>query len=103
MSDITIRVRDILLNQNNRFLNTKVFSSDEVNYAVFKNLERLVKKGKLIRAEKGLYYIPQKSIFGELPLSTNDFIQKYLYTGEKRIGYITGNNLFNKIAMDFFN
>ena len=44
----------------------------------------MVKKGEVKRAEKGLYYIPQKSIFGELPLSVKDFIQKYRYIGDKR-------------------
>lgn len=67
--------------------------------AVLKNLERMVKKGELKRAERGVYYIPKKSIFGELPLSSKEFIKKYLYSGDKNIGYITGNNLFNKYGL----
>ena len=59
----------------------------------------MVKKGEVKRAEKDLYYIPLKSIFGELLLSVKDFIQKYLYIGKKRIVYITGVNLFNKYGL----
>lgn len=92
-------IKNILYKQNNGILDTKIFFSDNSNYAIFKTLERMVKKGELKRAEKGLYYIPQKSIFGELPLSIKDFIQKYLYIGKKRIGYITGTNLFNRYGL----
>ena len=97
MDNILVDIKNIL--QNNKILDTKVFFSNDSNYAIFKTLERMVKKGELKRAEKGLYYIPEKSIFGELPFSIKDFIQKYLYIGEKRIGYITGVNLFNKYGL----
>lgn len=99
MNNTITDIRNILNNQNNKILDTKIFFSDNSNYAVLKTLERMVKRGELKRAEKGLYYIPQKSIFGELPLSVKDFIQKYLYVGEKRIGYITGGNLFNRYGL----
>ena len=98
MNNIAANIKSILYNQNNKVLDTKIFSNDS-NYAAFKALERMVKKGEVKRAEKGLYYIPQKSIFGELPLSVRDFIQKYLYIGDKRIGYITGVNLFNRYGV----
>lgn len=99
MNSTSIEIRNILSNQNNSILNTKEIIFNNSKYAIFKMLERMVKKGDLKRVEKGLYYIPQKSIFGELPLSVTDFIQKYLYIGEKRIGYITGINLFNKYGL----
>ena len=99
MNNLISDIKNILYKQNNGILDTKIFFSDNSNYAIFKTLERMVKKGELKRAEKGLYYIPQKSIFGELPLSIKDFIQKYLYIGKKRIGYITGTNLFNRYGL----
>lgn len=99
MNSTSIEIRNILSNQNNSILNTKEIIFNNSKYAIFKMLERMVKKGDLKRVEKGLYYIPQKSIFGELPLSVTDFIQKYLYIGEKRVGYITGINLFNKYGL----
>lgn len=94
-----INIDNMLYNQENGMLNTRELDIDSSKYAIFKSLERMVKKGELRRAEKGLYYIPKKSIFGELPLTIKDFIQKYLYFGNKRIGYITGVNLFNKYGL----
>ncbi len=92
-------IENILFNQGNGILNTRELDTTSSKYSTFKVLERMVKKGELKRAEKGLYYIPKKSIFGELPLTIKDFIQKYLYLGNKRIGYITGVNLFNRYGL----
>lgn len=92
-------IENILFNQGNGILNTRELDTTSSKYSTFKVLERMVKKGELKRAEKGLYYIPKKSIFGELPLTIKDFIQKYLYLGNKRIGYITGINLFNRYGL----
>lgn len=92
-------IENILFNQGNGILNTRELDTTSSKYSTFKVLERMVKKGELKRAEKGLYYIPKKSIFGELPLTIKDFIQKYLYLGDKRIGYITGINLFNRYGL----
>lgn len=99
MNNIAADIKNILYNKNNKILDTKIFFSNDSNYTAFKALERMVKKGEVKRVEKGLYYIPLKSIFGELLLSVKDFIQKYLYIDEKRIGYITGVNLFNKYGL----
>ena len=92
-------IENILFNQGNGIINTRELDTTSSKYSTFKVLERMVKKGELKRAEKGLYYIPKKSIFGELPLTIKDFIQKYLYLGDKRIGYITGINLFNRYGL----
>lgn len=94
-----VNIENILLSQGNGILNTRELDTSSSKYATFKSLERMVKKGELKRAEKGLYYIPKKSIFGELPLSIKDFMQKYLYLRDKRIGYITGVNLFNRYGL----
>ena len=94
-----INIENMLFSQENGILNTRELDNNSSKYAIFKSLERMVKKGELKRAEKGLYYIPKKSIFGELPLAIKDFIQKYLYLGDKRIGYITGVNLFNRYGL----
>lgn len=92
-------VENILSSKKNRILNTGELDTDSSKYAFFKSLERMVKRGELKRVEKGLYYLPKKSIFGEVPFAIKDFIQKYLYIRDKRIGYITGINLFNKYGL----
>ncbi len=58
MNNLISDIKNILYKQNNGILDTKIFFSDNSNYAIFKTLERMVKKGELKRAEKGLYYIP---------------------------------------------
>lgn len=99
MNRINLEIKNLFFKQNSNMLNTRSLNLNNSKYAVFKSLERMVKKGEIKRAEKGLYYIPKKSIFGELPLSTKEFIQKYIYLNEKRIGYITGVNLFNRYGL----
>lgn len=99
MNSAALEIKDILNNQKNGMLNTNSFVFNNSKQNIFKTLERLVKKGELKRAEKGVYYIPKKTVFGELPLSAKEFADKYLYLNEERIGYITGNNLFNKYGL----
>lgn len=99
MNSAALEIKDILNNQKNGMLNTNSFVFNNSKQNIFKTLERLVKKGELKRAEKGVYYIPKKTVFGELPLSAKEFVDKYLYLNEERIGYITGNNLFNKYGL----
>lgn len=64
-------------------------------------LNRLNKDNYIKTAFKGIYYIPKKNVFGELPLANNKIIQyKYLTDKQGNIkGYITGANLFNKIGL----
>ena len=67
--------------------------------AVLKSLERIEKTGKIKRVEKGFYYLPIKSIFGEIPISSNEYIKKFLYKDKEKIGYISGNNLYNRYGL----
>ena len=64
-------------------------------------LNRLNKENYIKTAFKGIYYIPKKNVFGELPLANNKIIQyKYLTDKQGNIkGYITGANLFNKVGL----
>ncbi len=64
-------------------------------------LSRLNKENYIKTAFKGIYYLPKKNAFGELPLA-NDKIIKYKYLTDKQgniKGYITGANLFNKVGL----
>ena len=86
--------------EKGKIVNINNFFNDKSSKkAVLKSFERLVKLGKLKRAERGVYYIPKESIFGELPLSKDELLKKYLYDGDKVIAYLSGNNLFNKYGL----
>lgn len=56
-----------------------------------KELARLCKEEKIIRYEKGLYYVPQNTIFGKSSLNPNKVIKlKYLSKNGENIGFFTG-------------
>lgn len=64
-------------------------------------LNRLNKEGIIKTFYRGIYYKPEKNIFGEMPLDKNKIIEKkYLKDNDGNIkGYITGAKLFNKIGL----
>ena len=70
--------------------NEPIISADIVfkNYSrpwVMKQLKSLCEDGKLIRFEKGIYYIPTDTVFGKSILNPRKVIEKkYINDGEKR-------------------
>lgn len=67
--------------------------------AATKAIERLIKKGIIKRASTGLFYKPQKTIFGFLNPDEQDLLRPYLFEGKKRIAYITGGALYNRLGL----
>jgi len=64
-----------------------------------KALERLQKKGLIKKVSKGVFYIPRKTIFGELGPDSNSILEKYLFVNGKRVAYETGFSLYNKLGL----
>ena len=83
----------------------KTFSYKDLNVnkkeysAISKTIERLIKKGKIKRISTGVFYKPKKTIFGELKPDEEKIIKPYLYKNGKRIAYITGLLLYNKMGL----
>lgn len=71
--------------------------SDEY-VAAAKALERLTKKGIIKKISKGVFYKPKQTVFGELKPSENELLKTYLFSNGKRIAYITGLSLYNKLG-----
>lgn len=67
--------------------------------AAAKYLERLTKKGVIKRVSKGVFYKPRRSIFGEITPTSNDILKLYLYKNNRRVAYITGTALYNKMGL----
>ncbi len=67
--------------------------------AATKAIERLIKKGVILRASTGLFYKPKKTVFGNLLLKEEELLKPYLFDNNNRIGYITGTLLFNKFKL----
>ncbi|MBU4539966.1 MAG: hypothetical protein KJ774_01930 [Firmicutes bacterium] len=83
--------------------NTPIFLSDLENTnktsgdALRKSLSRMAKTGEIRRFQKGIYYIPEKTIFGESSLNPADVIRrKYLSDDKNQYGVLTGLALLNK-------
>jgi len=67
--------------------------------AAAKAIERFLNKGFIKRISRGVFYKPKQSVFGELGPSEDDFIKSYLFRKGKRIGYITGTYLYNRMGL----
>jgi len=67
--------------------------------AAAKALERLIRKNVIKRVSTGVFYKPKQSAFGELQPQEEELLKPYLFEGEKRIGYITGTSLYNRMGL----
>lgn len=67
---------------------------------IYKQLNKLCDEEKLMKFEKGIYYIPTKTVFGNSSLNPNKVIKrKYLYNGEEAIGFYSGLTLQNQLKL----
>jgi hypothetical protein len=67
--------------------------------ATAKALERLIKKEKIKRISTGVFYKPKQTAFGELKPNEEELIKPYLFKNGKRIAYITGVLIYNKMGL----
>lgn len=67
---------------------------------IYKQLNALVTEGKLIRFEKGVYYIPTDTVFGKSLLNPRKVIEKkYISDGNNTIGYYSGVTFQNQLRL----
>lgn len=67
---------------------------------IYKELNKLCEEGKLIRYERGIYYIPTKTVFGPSILDPYKVIvKKYIFNGTDTIGYLSGVALLNRLKL----
>lgn len=65
-----------------------------------KEINKLCQEEKLIRFEKGLYYIPTKTILGMSKLDPRKVImKKYVEDGNKQVGYFSGTTFLNMLGL----
>jgi predicted transcriptional regulator of viral defense system len=67
--------------------------------AAAKAIERLIEKGIIKRVSTGVFYKPKQSIFGELKPNEEELLKPYLFQNNKRIAYITGISLYNRMGL----
>lgn len=64
-----------------------------------KVMERLQKKGIIKKTSKGIFYKPEQTKFGELKPNEAELLKPYLFDKGKRIAYITGYALYNRLGL----
>jgi hypothetical protein len=67
--------------------------------AAAKAVERLIIKGVIKRVSTGIFYKPKKTVFGELKPNEEEILKPYLFDKGKRIAYITGTSLYNRMGL----
>lgn len=67
--------------------------------AAAKAIERLIAKGIIKRISTGVFYKPKKTVFGELKPKEEEILKPYLFEKGKRIAYITGISLYNRLSL----
>lgn len=85
-------------------VNEPIFISDiqfdRSDIWISKELAKLCEKSQLIRYERGIYYIPQQTIFGQSHLNPNKVIKrKYLSENGNSIGFYSGISALQKIGL----
>lgn len=70
----------------------KNFAGNINEAAFYKMLERMTKRGELVRLAKGLYYKPKLTNYGIVPIPDSEIINYYV---SDRNGMVTGYLLFN--------
>jgi len=87
------------IKQGNTFTYKDLKINKEEYSATSKTIERLIRKGKIKRISTGIFYKPKQTAFGELKPDEEKIITLYLYKNGKRIAYITGLLLYNKMGL----
>lgn len=67
--------------------------------AATKAIERLIEKGLIKRVSTGVFYKPKQTVFGELKPNEEELLKPYLFQNNKRIAYITGISLYNRMGL----
>jgi hypothetical protein len=67
--------------------------------AAAKAIERLIGKGIIKRVSTGTFYKPKQTAFGELRPREEELLKPYLFIDGKRIAYITGGSLYNRMGL----
>lgn len=84
----------------------EAIASTDISYRSYsrpwiaKEISKLCKAGKLIRFEKGIYYVPTETLLGPSKLDPRKVItKKYINDGTKVIGYYSGVAFMNMLGL----
>ena len=82
------------------------FKTSEINFEDYSKekicieMTKLCKKGKVVRFETGLYYIPKTNKFGTVIFNQSKIVdKKYIKDGEQVFGYYSGTELEYRLGL----
>lgn len=85
---------------NEPILSVDITFEDYSRPWIMKQLQTLCEEGKIIRYEKGVYYIPTDTVFGKSILNPRKVIEKkYIKDGTRIMGYYSGITLQNQLKL----
>lgn len=85
---------------NEPFLTSEIQFEGYSKPWIYKELTKLCEEEKLIRYERGIYYIPTKTVFGPSLLDPNKVImKKYIRKGSDVYGYYSGVTFLNQLRL----
>ena len=67
--------------------------------AVVRAVGRRVERQQLKRVAKGRFYTPRQGMLGEIPLTDGERLRDLQFKNGRRVGYITGAALYNRLAL----
>ena len=67
--------------------------------AVVRAVNRGVENRRLKRIAKGRFYKPRKGALGDVPVSDEERLRDTLYRNGRRVGYVTGPALYNRLGL----
>lgn len=87
------------INEGVTFTYAQLNIEAEEYVAAAKAIERLIQKNLIKRVAKGMFYKSRKTVFGELEPNEAELLKSYLFEGGKRIAYVTGTALYNRMGL----
>lgn len=85
---------------NEPILSSDISFQDYSRPWIFKQLNQLCEEGKLVRYEKGIYYIPTQTPFGKSLLNPRKVIErKYISQRGETVGYYSGITFQNQLRL----
>lgn len=67
--------------------------------AVAKSMERLVRKGVLVRQRPGVFYKPEQGRFGPLAVQESEILRQFMYEDGRLTGYLSGPDAFRALGI----
>lgn len=85
---------------NEPILSSDISFRDYSKPWIYKQLNRLCDEGRLVRYEKGIYYIPTMTPFGRSILNPSKVIEmKYISRNGEKMGYYSGITFQNRLRL----